>query len=143
MAFNDLTLARLQDFHSKLNALEEDLSDLIGQKQNDNFELSTQRKVDNSREDSVQYPSKYYCFRMFDKYIEVRRIGRSDKYCVLLSGFDLPNHIRRTLEANYGDFEIELNFNQIKLLDFDFETSISLFESVVCLITNLPVLRLL
>ena len=138
MSYKDLTLSRIHELHCKLVDFEKDLSDLINVKNSNEFGFSSVRKVEDSREYSKVNPSHYYCYNYFDSFVEIRRFRKTDKYLIYIQGFRLTNDILRVLKANYGEFEIELSFTVTKLKFFDFSTAISVFESVVCLLTNLP-----
>lgn len=131
MAAKDLTIARLNELRKNLKLISDDLDDLLKQKSSSYSDFSSRRKVELSTENQLESPSLFYSYHFFDRFVEVRRCGKSDRYGVLLHGFTVSDDFYKLAFFSSNSADISTNINEIFISGFDFVTARACFVQVL------------
>lgn len=123
MSFQDLTHARLTQLANMTKDFYEDLHELIKSKTESSYgDFSTARQIEQSRESAIKYPSNFFSYHDFDKFIEVRRQGKSNYYVVFTSGIDFNDSQLELIQSRY-DLDVQHDFHEYtfyKNFNFDY-----------------------
>lgn len=119
MAFNDVSELRIRQVRSKIKALYDDLGEAFLPTSGsylDNFK--TKHAYETAREDSLEFPEKYYYFRSWNVEVFPRFMKQSETYSLKWTNFEPDNvffhsEIQPTLRISRPNFFIDnLNYNE-------------------------------
>lgn len=130
MSIKDLTHDRLVSIRKDVEQFLVDFDELCKQRATNAYSpFATSRGVLSAREDALLHPSIYYSFRYFNSTFEIRRIGKSELYCVHVQGYPFTDFELKELREKY--VEISFKFESYRIGRLLWSDALRCFADVV------------